>query len=320
MDIPERPFIKPWYRLAKDGERLLFEHGQAVLVLEGKATARLLPALLPLLDGERTLDEITEALGEPVEAATRSALQLLADRGVLTAGPTLEELPGPAQEAAHHLSSTSRTGASPGETRRALETASLALVGSGAVAGETNRLLRRSGAANLERVAWSFDDAPSSADLVIVTPAPSETPLLEVWNRRALEIQVPWLQVLPFDGRLATVGPLYLPGETCCYECYRHRRVANLEYGDEFFVLERSGIRSPAPPALVSALAGLAASLALRWLAHRDPLLPGAFYAFEPGALFRLSFHRVYRVPRCPACSGLEGLAAPLPWFKAAPV
>jgi len=320
MNIPERPFIKPWYRLVKDGERLLLEHGQRVVVFQGKATGRLLPALLPLLDGERTLDDITEALGERIEPATRNALEVLANQGLLTEGPPLDELPHPARETAHALAATSRSGSSPAQIRTILEGTSLALAGSGVVAAETVRLLHRSGIGAIHRIALPTDgDEPPPVDLVVVAAGSSEVPLLEDWNRRALKTRAAWLQILPFDGRLATVGPLYLPDETCCYECFRLRRAANVDYGDEFFALERSGTRSPCPPALVAALAGFAASTALRWLVHRDPLLPGAFYAFEQAAIPQLSFHRVLRVPRCPACSGLDGLAPPSPWHKADP-
>ena len=65
-------------------------------------------------------------------------------------------------------------------------------------------------------------------------------------------------------------------------------------------------------------VAGLAATLALRWLAHRDQFLPGAWYALELGVRPALGAHVLYRVPRCPACSGLGAAAEPLPWHKGA--
>jgi bacteriocin biosynthesis cyclodehydratase domain-containing protein len=124
------------------------------------------------------------------------------------------------------------------------------------------------------------------------------------------------MQVLPFDGRFAAVGPLFLPEETCCFECYLLRRASNVEYGDELAVLAREPAPWPMPPPLAATVAGLAALQALRWLALRDPFVPGVLTAVELDGVAKLGSHVVYRVPRCPACSGLDELAPPLPWFE----
>jgi bacteriocin biosynthesis cyclodehydratase domain-containing protein len=122
--------------------------------------------------------------------------------------------------------------------------------------------------------------------------------------------------VLPFDGRYASVGPLYLPGETCCLECFRLRRLANLDAGYELALLEASPAAYPVPPALQALVAGIAVTLALEWLVLHDHHVPSAFYAVEVGQVLGLSLNHVYRVPRCPACSGLADVSAPLPWHK----
>jgi hypothetical protein len=64
--------------------------------------------------------------------------------------------------------------------------------------------------------------------------------------------------------------------------------------------------------------AGLAAHLALRWLAARDRTRPGTLLAFEHERVPALSAHPVLRVPRCPACSPLAASSAPAPWFDEA--
>ena len=70
--------------------------------------------------------------------------------------------------------------------------------------------------------------AAAGVDLAVVAPSGDEMPLLPDWNVRALETGTAWLQVLPFDGSLAAVGPIYVPHESACYECYRLRRSANI--------------------------------------------------------------------------------------------
>jgi bacteriocin biosynthesis cyclodehydratase domain-containing protein len=198
-------------------------------------------------------------------------------------------------------------GAVPGS----LESRRVAVVGSGAAAAEVARLLRQSGVDVRREETISTD-----VDLTVCAPAPAQLPLLGDWNRQALASRQAWLQVLPFDGRYAAIGPLYLPDETACFECFRLRRLANLEAGDELDVLDASPAAYPAAPALQALLAGFAAILALRWLILRDHYVPAAFYSLELEPALALNLHHVHRVPRCPVCSGLDDVAGPLPWHK----
>src|SRR5207244_10446257 len=95
--------------------------------------------------------------------------------------------------------------------------------------------------------------------------------LLRAWNRRLLETDTPWLQVLPYDGRFAAIGPLVLPGDTACNECYRRRRFANEDDPRAQAALDASPAAYPEAPALAAALAGLAVTVALDWIATGDP-------------------------------------------------
>src|SRR4029453_17036413 len=112
------------------------------------------------------------------------------------------------------------------------------------------RLLRQSGIQVRRNEAM-----PSDVDLVICAPSPAQLPSLDDWNKQALAAGQPWLQVLPFDGRYAAVGPLYLPEETCCFECFRLRRLANLDAGYELVVLEAVPAAYPAAPAVQALVA-----------------------------------------------------------------
>ena len=127
---------------------------------------------------------------------------------------------------------------------------------------------------------------------------------------------MPWLQVLPFDGRLVVVGPLFVPGVSACRQCYVLRRAACSGYDDDFDIVERVPARAAAPAPLASLSAALASLLALRWVTTRDPALPGRLYAVEVGVVLRLSHDHVLRVPRCPVCGSPEQ-AVPSPWFEA---
>jgi bacteriocin biosynthesis cyclodehydratase domain-containing protein len=311
--LPDRPQLKPWYRLARENGRLVLDYGGKALVLEGEATTRLLPALLPLLDGTRTIEEITATLGEPIEPAVANALALLGRHGLLTEADD-QERPLPQIETARYLAATSSRGWSPARAAQAVSTARVAVAGDGAVAAEVARLLRLAGIAEVQRASL-VGPAPSS-ELVVAAPAPAELPALADWNAAALASATSWVAALPFDGSIAAVGPLFVPSETCCYECYRLRRATNSGYFDEYRALEAEQARYPVPPPVLAAVAGLVSAVALRWLVDRDPGLPGMLFALELTGPPALTAHHVYRVPRCAACSTIARTAPVLPWYE----
>jgi bacteriocin biosynthesis cyclodehydratase domain-containing protein len=314
--FPTLPYLAPWYRVATSRQKVLLEYGQRIVCLEGGAAKKLVPALLPLLDGTRTVGEIVGLLGEPVRSAVEHALRELAAAGVLRDGPPLTgDVPRPVAGVAEFLASL-RPGREPlGEMVRSVAACAVAVVGGSSGGVEVARLLRRSGVV-VERA----QSVASGVDLVVCAPAASELPLLAHWNEEALEARQPWLQILPFDGRYGAVGPLYLPGDTCCYECFRLRRAANLDAPDEFALLDGTPAPYPAAPTFDAIVSGVAAELALHWLVLGDHYAPAAFYALELLPTLALAVHHVHRVPRCPACSGLADVASPLPWYKEVPV
>jgi bacteriocin biosynthesis cyclodehydratase domain-containing protein len=314
--VPSLPYLAPWYRVATGDGRVVLEHGQRTVSLEGRAAERLVPALLPLLDGRRTLDEIVQVLGAPARPAVERALGALAEHGVLEEGPPLpDDLPPPVAGTAELLASL-RPGSRPvAETGKAVAACSVAVAGEGTAGVEVARLLRIGGV-GIERAAV----VEPGVDLTVCAPSGQERSRLKEWNTQALETRAPWLQVLPFDGRYASIGPLYLPGDTCCFECFRIRREANLEAGVELSELDGPAASDAAAPMLDAIVGGLAALLVSGWLVHGDHYAPGAFYAIELLPTLGLSVHHVYRVPRCPACSGLADVSPPLPWHKEVPV
>ncbi len=84
METAERPLLKPWYRLSAEGGRSVLRYAGSVLEFEGAAAERLIPHLLPLLDGTRTVDDVVAELGEAVRPAIEHALSLLRAHDLLT--------------------------------------------------------------------------------------------------------------------------------------------------------------------------------------------------------------------------------------------
>lgn len=315
--LPARPQLKPWYRQTESEDAVILEYGQSAVVLAGRAAGSLLPALLPLLDGTRTMQQIVDELGAVAQPAVVNALRLLAQRDLLLDGDPIGAESEVSPATVTFLASIGR-GAARAAISEALAQAHVDVLGHGSCAEHVVALLQQSGVVNAARARW--DSAASSTDrpsapFALVIPSANELPQVSRWNRCAVQARAPWLQVLPFDGRFVAIGPLFVPGETCCYECFRTRRAAASGYAREYRAIDGTPVGAAAPPALDATVAGVAVALATRWLAHRDHYLPGVFYACERSGT-ALTEHRVYRVPRCTACSGLREAAPPLPWFK----
>jgi bacteriocin biosynthesis cyclodehydratase domain-containing protein len=309
--IPARPAIAPWYRFSDDGGRLLFEHGGTVVTLEGRATRELVPRLIPLLDGSRAADDLRIALGEAVAPAVDNVLRVLAENHLLVDGPS-GAASEPTTAAASYAAAVTRA-ISPGDAERALAAAQVAVVGSSRHAEEIADQLRRAGLGHVRRA--TFLAGTSEDAFAIAAPGPHELEHLAQLNCTRLAQRAAWLQVLPYDGRIVVVGPLFLPDRSACRACYVLRRAACSGYEDDFGVIDASPTRADSPAPLVSIAAGLAALLAIRWLTLGDPSQPGRFYALEAGATLRLTCHRVLRVPRCAEC-GPPDRAVPSPWFE----
>jgi bacteriocin biosynthesis cyclodehydratase domain-containing protein len=311
IDVPPRPRLKPWYRVARLEDGVAFEYGDSVLRFGGRAATRLLPLLLELLDGTRTVKEIGHALGEPIGPAIDHALATLAQNGLLSDGPPPEHPALLARTAAFCAAGSGGQLDEEAAVAR-LQDSTAVVLGRGPLASELLRLLRLSGLGDVRALGWD-DDRPE-ATLVAAAPGADEIVRLPEWNAACVRTRAAWIQLLPFNGRFAVVGPLYVPGETACYECFRLRRAANVGFAEEFWALEGARPRWGSTPALDALLAGSAGALILRWLLGRDALLPGRFFAIGFDDALTVKAHEVLRVPRCPACSGLASLASPLPW------
>ena len=314
--LPGLPYLAPWCRVVQAEDKVVLEYAQRIVALEGGAAVRLVPAVLPLLDGTRTVDEIVRVLGEPVRPAVENVLSALSDCGLLVEGPPLPaDEPLPFAGAATLLATLHPTSNAVTEAADALRGCSAAVAGGSSAGLEVARLLRASG------VAVEFAAGPvAGVDLTVCAPSVGELARLRIWNEHALDAALPWLQLLPFDGRYGAVGPLFLPGDTCCHECFRLRRAANLDGGAELALVEDAPASYPAAPAVDALAAAVAAQLALGWLVFGDHHAPAAMYALELVPSITLTLHHVHRVPRCPVCSALAGAAPSLPWHKEMPL
>jgi bacteriocin biosynthesis cyclodehydratase domain-containing protein len=302
--VPPLPLLKPWYRVLALEDRVLLEHGRAVVVFEGAAARTLLPALLPLLDGSRSVDAVCSRLGAPVRPAVENALQLLAENGLLTGGPRLAA-DDARREVAESLLAES-AGADALEVAARLATARVVVLGDEERCDGLGRLLQRSGVA-------AAQGADPSADLTVVGPGEDR----RAWNGRALENGGAWLPFGAFDGLVTAVGPLVVPHETACWECVRLRVESTSGCAGELRLFRDEAEPTGPRPGVLGCAAAIAAEIVLRWVGVRDPALPGTLFTVSSEKGISIAAHTVLRVPRCPSCSPAAGLAPPSPWHEA---
>ena len=297
-------------RLVLDGARLVLLTDAAAVVLRGRTTAAALAQGLSMLDGTTTQGEIAHRLGVALDPWAQ-VVQRLADTGLVAPAPV--------------------PGGGPDDLLTPLVDT---LVGSAADAdgarapsGGARLHLRGRNTAVLDALAevWvasggpppTRGDEPAADDALWVHAATSDDELAAT-NDLALEQRRPWLQLPPFDGEVLLVGPVHVPGQTCCAQCVRIRRAANAPYERP----TRASRLLAAPrlhraPVVVQLQAALAATLAATYTLRPERSAVGTVHALELASL-RSTRHRVLRVPRCPACSGAAERAIPYPWTRAA--
>jgi ribosomal protein S12 methylthiotransferase accessory factor len=156
----------------------------------------------------------------------------------------------------------------------------------------------------------SDDLLPDRAFVVAVetdcTPA-----TLERINSWALAGRRPWMLVGAWNRRLL-VGPIFVPGETACYECYRKRLASHRAHLEAYQALEACRLtHSPAVPRepVLPALCDIAAAHAALELFHFATRLSpartvGRVLVYDP-VESETTVESILRIPWCPLCASI---------------
>jgi bacteriocin biosynthesis cyclodehydratase domain-containing protein len=148
----------------------------------------------------------------------------------------------------------------------------------------------------------------AAADCVVFASEHPGAVAFHAMNEVALDLGKSWLAVT-LDGSEATIGPMFIPGQSACYNEYEIQAEASC-WGvkDEFLTYREAmsrgdlGSEHLSLPSYSDIAAGLAATALLRYLIGGKAFLMGRSirYDFE-----RLSVdtEEVLRLPRCPACA-----------------
>lgn len=235
--MPKKPFFARELVTVPLSDGFLVDGTGDQQVLRGKATQTLLPRLLPLLDGTRTLDEIAAALPKFPQAAITNAVALLYTRGLLEDSaadpdePALKEIDPQILAFFRRHVDVTRVNHSSLEALARLVHAQIALYALGPNADEARgvieKQLRQAGIRHIHALAEgseigaAFEDLPGQRLVVVLVTGPDDQVRLQEIDDICARQRIPWLRasIHPAAQR-AELGPYFERGETACYRCY----------------------------------------------------------------------------------------------------
>ena len=254
-------------------------------------------AVLPLLDGTRTMAEIAGALSTRLSLpAILGALTKFDRAGLLAPGAS----PLPREQTAFFDEAAI-------DVRSAAALLATSVVEVVAVGGADPALLTAALQASGVTVGMSAEgqEPPVDTALTVVVVDDYLNPALEAMNQDFLARGRSWLPVKP-AGSTAWLGPVFEPGVTACWSCLRERMDSNRmveQYLRRFGGLDGHAVLTVAGlPATRGAVAGLAAAAVVRLLATgRSSQLSGRIVTLDTGTL-QTAEHEVVRLPQCGVC------------------
>jgi bacteriocin biosynthesis cyclodehydratase domain-containing protein len=256
-----------------------------------------LSALISWCDGSRSETDVLTLLSTRIADADK-LLGFLIARRCLVAGDRAAS-----RDVLVDLMMMSRPEDPPANRPPALADRRIEVVGSGVLFDSVLELL-----SDLEPTvsARSVDGATQGhVDLSIVLSDACSHTAFRNSNRLALSSGVPAL-FASVDRAVGRVGPLVVPRQTACFECFHYRLRANslfrTEYDARVSGTEHAQTGGAVSRIVARSVGNVVTTAALGWLMN-DPRMgrPNRFIELDVLTL-RVTTHAVLKLPRCPAC------------------
>jgi len=257
---------------------------QDYFLLSGRLYAR----LTPLINGQRTVDEIIEVLQGQVSATEiYYALMLMEQKGYVV--ETQAEIASSVEAFWELLPVTPQAAIS------RLHSTKVSLKTFGQVPAQEF-------IATLESLNIQVS---SDGDIAVVVTDDYLQEGLAEFNQKSLFLQRPWMLVKPV-GATIWIGPIFYPGKTGCWECLAQRLRANRPV--ESYIRKQKGISTPLPTSLAVLPStwqtglNLAATEIAKWIVQEEnQQLEGVLITFNTLSL-KTESHILVKRPQCPSC------------------
>lgn len=279
-----RPQFKPHFHVeAVEPSTVYLMSEQGYFALSG----RIYVLLAPLLNGQHTVDEIVEQLKEHTSLfGIYHALTNLESQDYLTEAADM-----PNEVAAFW----SLQGVDPGVAISKLQNTRVSVTAFGTV--KTEPFISALESLNIQ--------VGNEGDFTVVLTDDYLQPGLDEFNSQALRTQKPWMLVKPV-GATIWVGPIFVPGQTGCWQCLAQRLWGNREV--ETAVGQQQGIVTPFPTSrsilpthFQIGLNLAAAEVVKRIVQEKHEQLEGKVLTFDLASL-SIQHHVLVKRPQCPAC------------------
>jgi len=295
-----KPKLKEYFDLfPMTADRYQIRGPESMSVITGKTTA-ILEQLLPLLNGQHTVDEIKEKLEAVVPAElVEGVLQKLEQSMIVEDASAKQEEDQFSAEEVLRFQNQMRFFAAVTEWggefvyQKALRDGGVSIIGGGELAariasecastgigkvvgvnlnyappnisgnGHANSANYGLGLEDLESIRQSVaSDALPVLVLAVDRPEPA---VVEFVNQMSQDLGIP-LFFAQLNGTEGIVGPFVMPGKTACLKCYQLRTVRNLDFYVEYCAWEKwiggEGSRSRSAAGSIGPFTGIVASIA----------------------------------------------------------
>lgn len=245
-------------------------------------------ALAPMLDGVHEIEAIFEALSGTYPAErVFAALDCLRTSGYLAEDATAE--------AQNTMAFWEHLDVPPSVARSRLDATVVSIVALGEVdARSLTHLLDRHGI----RIA-------REGDFTVIVTDDYLRPELAAWNARSLISGKTWLLTKPV-GMDTWIGPMFVPGQTACWECLAQRLRGHRKLED--YIARRNGLEAPVGATLGSIPSTQHAALAeaateiTRWIGTGGKSALRNWVVSTSVLTLERTHHNLTRRPQCPSC------------------
>ncbi len=146
-------------------------------------------------------------------------------------------------------------------------------------------------------------------DFFIVDAEKWNPEILEKINQQAVTKNIPWLYIQGCSPVSASIGPLFVGGQTGCYHCLMTRLKSNMEFVPHFEEFEKylkngktSSTGCGAPMPMYDLLASISILEAIKYITEWSvPALYKSVITIDYYSLMT-THHKLLKVPTCPIC------------------
>jgi thiazole/oxazole-forming peptide maturase SagC family component len=325
VPLPQKPRLAPWVTLVDLGDnRMQLRGAEFSLTLQHPLFIETFQSVRPLLDGQRTVEEIVSS-SDPKYLPTTITflLKMLRANGILQEGvippPPSQLTPENLIENENLVQFFSHFVLDPAGTLALLHKARVALIGSDSIKNRIQQGLLGMGFGSLIEIEGlsnktAYDPSQlhkevigqmKEVDFLIACRDTADYRFFQTLNAVCLETGTRWMHV-SISGTKGLMGPTIIPRQSACYVCYDKRVASNaselesyLAYQNQIHPSAHEGFLNP----LWSTLAEQVTLEVARIISgFAPPKTVGRLYEFETTTPL-VEGHDVLRLPRCPACN-----------------